>query len=380
MKIEPFKLERFFAEYEFSVCYQLSASDCESMTVEELLEMSDGGARRELSGLRLGYSESKGSPPLREAIAGTYSKIRGEDVLVAAPEEAIFLFLEALLKPGDHVIVTTPAYQSLLSIPRSIGCRVTEWPVELKDGQWRLDLDFLEDKLENRGRDKLEEGREGGTAMVIVNIPHNPTGLCLTAEEKNRIVALLGRRETLLLADEMYYRLEYGDGISGESFADLYENAVCLSGLSKSYGLPGLRIGWLASRKGKLLEAAAGLKDYTTICNSAPSEQLGLVAVQNADRIIQRNLDIVKTNLEQLRRLAERHPGVIELNRGGGGSVVFPRLAGGKSARDFSQRLIDRRNLLVLSGDIFDMPEDFFRLGLGRADFPEALRVFEEEL
>jgi aspartate/methionine/tyrosine aminotransferase len=368
MKIEAFKLERFFAEYEFKVRYQLSASDCESMRVKDLLDLSEGDAWEELSELRLGYSESKGSPRLREAIAGTYSKIRGDGVLVAAPEEALFLFLQGHLQKGDHVIVTTPAYQSLLSLPASIGCRLTEWPVELKNGEWRLDIDFLEDRLED------------STAMVIVNIPHNPTGLSLTAGEKNRIVELLERRETLLFADEMYYRLEYGEEVSGTSFADLYAHTVCLSGLSKSYGLPGLRIGWLASQQEELLEAAAALKDYTTICNSAPSELLGLTAVENAGRIIQRNLDIVKTNLQELRRLVQRRPGTIDLNRGGGGSVIFPRLTGGKSAKDFSRKLIEKRNLLILSGDIFDMPEDFFRLGLGRADFPEALRVFEEEL
>src|SRR6056297_55013 len=274
MKISPFKLERFFAEYEFNLRYQISASDCQTMSVGELLEMSDhAGEDRTISSLRMGYTESRGSKPLRKAIAGTYQGMEEDSILVAAPEEAIFLTIETYLESEDHVIVMTPAYQSLLSLPQSIGCRVTEWPVELIEGRWRIDLDFLKDHLTDE------------TRMVIINIPHNPTGLCLTLEEKKQIVALLRPTKTLLFADEMYYRLEYDPGVSGTSFVDLYENAIGLSGLSKSYGLPGLRIGWLASPSIELLDPIASMKDYTTICNSAPSELLGLIAVENAGRI-----------------------------------------------------------------------------------------------
>ncbi len=369
MKIRPFKLERFFAEYEFNLRYQISASDCQTMSVGELLEMSDHtGEDHTISSLRMGYTESRGSKPLRKAIAGTYRGMEEDSILVAAPEEAIFLTIETYLESEDHVIVMTPAYQSLLSLPQSIGCRVTEWPVELIEGRWRIDLDFLKDHLTD------------ATRMVILNIPHNPTGLCLTLEEKKQIVELLRPTKTLLFADEMYYRLEYDPEVSGTSFADLYENAISLSGLSKSYGLPGLRIGWLASPSVKLLEPIASMKDYTTICNSAPSELLGLIAVENAGRIIHRNLDIVKTNLEQLTRLSQRLPDTLNLNLGGGGSVVFPSLTAGRSAKELSRRLIEQRSLLLLPGHLFEMPNHFFRLGLGRTDFPEALHILEEEL
>ncbi|MDZ7792568.1 MAG: aminotransferase class I/II-fold pyridoxal phosphate-dependent enzyme [Spirochaetia bacterium] len=369
MQLEPFKLERFFAEYEFNVEYQMSASDCESMSVGELLSYdtsatSLGG----LEQLQLGYSESKGAPQLREAVSRLYSQISPEGVLIAAPEELIFLFLSAHLAKDDHVVITTPAYQSLTEIPRSLGCRVSTWPVELREGRWQLDFNYLERELSD------------STKMVIVNIPHNPTGMAFTEAEKRRLTEILRRHGTLLLADEMYWQLEYADEVSSTPFCDLYEKAVSLSGLSKAYGLPGLRIGWLAGQSSELLEPAAQLKDYTTICNSAPSEFLALIAVQNSPQLVGRCRGIIAENLALLSTLAKDHPLQIELLPGQGGSILFPRFIDGRSAEKASQQLIKKQNLLMLHGPLFDMPDNYFRVGLGRTSFAQALNKFEDIL
>ena len=367
MKIEPFKLERFFAIHEFSVKHQMSTSDCESMTVEELLQYAGSSRIDDLKALHLGYTESLGNPDLREAISRLYKKISAEGVLVAVPEEAIFLTLQAHLNHDDHVIVMSPAYQSLQAVPEAIGCRVTPWQVELKEGRWQLDFDFLRDAV------------SADTKMLIINIPHNPTGLCLSLQEKQHLVEILRPAGTLLLADEMYWKLEYDPGMSAEPFCDLYERAISLSGLSKSYGLPGLRIGWLASQSAELLNPVAVLKDYTTICSSAPSELLATLAVENNKELTDRGLDIVRGNLATVARMMDNHP-VIELIPGQGGSVIFPRFRDGRSAEKLSRLLIERRSLLMLPGPLFDMPDSFFRLGLGRKALPEALAVFEEEI
>ncbi len=367
MRIEPFKLERFFAAHEFNVRYQMSTSDCESMTVEELLQFAGDGRENDLKTLHLGYTESLGHPELRKAISRLYTGVSPEGVLVAVPEEAIFLILQAHLNRGDHVIVMSPAYQSLQAVPEAIGCSITQWPVELNEGRWQLDFDFLRDEL------------RPNTKMVIINIPHNPTGLCLSLREKQDLVEILRPAGTLLLADEMYWRLEYAPDISSEPFCDLYERAVSLSGLSKSYGLPGLRIGWLASQSAGLLDPVAILKDYTTICSSAPSELLATLAVEHSDELTRRGLDIVRKNLDIAARMAQDHP-VIEFIPGQGGSVIFPRFRDGRSAEGLSGQLIEKRSLLMLPGPLFDMPDSFFRLGLGRTALPEALAIFEEEI
>ena len=376
MQLEPFKLERFFAKYEFNVEHQMSASDCEPVKVGKLLEIEDqrrgpaafDSAVQHLKELHLGYTESAGDPELREAISRLYSGIAPDGVLVAAPEELIFLLLQGLLSEDDHVIVTTPAYQSLSELPRSLGCKVTKWSVELKDGEWQLDFEFLKQKLDSR------------TKLVIINVPHNPTGLAFTRAEKDELIRLLRRNNTMLLADEMYWQLEYGNDADAEPICDLYENAVSLSGLSKSYGLPGLRIGWLATQSPELLQRAAELKDYTTICNSAPSEFLALLAVRNSERLVGRCKNIISTNLKLFKQLTRRYPEKIEFLPGAGGSILFPRFIDGRSAERAAMQLIEEQNLLMLPGPLFEMPERFFRVGLGRESLPIALAKFEEIL
>ncbi len=376
MQLEPFKLERFFAKYEFNVEYQMSASDCEPVHVEKLLNLEDqrrgpaasDSAAQQLKQLHLGYTESAGDPQLRESISRLYSGIPSDGILVAAPEELIFLLLQAQLSKDDHVIVTTPAYQSLSEIPRSLGCKVTKWAVELKDGRWQLDFDFLKQNL------------DADTKMVLINVPHNPTGLAFTQAEKEELVQLLRRNGTVLLADEMYWQLEYGPEADTRPFCDLYEQAVSLSGLSKSYGLPGLRIGWLATQSPELLQSAAELKDYTTICNSAPSEFLALLAVHNSEQLVSRCRNIIATNLKLIEQLSRRYPDKLELLPGGGGSILFPRFIDGRSAEQACRQLIEQQNLLILPGPLFEMPEQFFRVGLGRESLPIALAKFEEIL
>ncbi|MFW5710864.1 MAG: aminotransferase class I/II-fold pyridoxal phosphate-dependent enzyme [Spirochaetota bacterium] len=376
MQLEPFKLERFFAKYEFNVEHQMSASDCEPVNVGKLLEIEDkrrgpaasDSAVQHMEELHLGYTESTGDQELRRAISRLYSGISPDGILVAAPEELIFLLLQGHLSEDDHVIVTTPAYQSLSEIPRSLGCKVTKWEVELKNGEWQLDFEFLKQKLDSR------------TKLLIINLPHNPTGLAFTRAEKDELVRLLRRNNTMLLADEMYWQLEYGKGTDTTPFCDLYENAVSLSGLSKSYGLPGLRIGWLATQTPELLQRAAELKDYTTICNSAPSEFLALLAVRNSERLVSRCKNIISVNLKLFEQLTRRYPEKIELLPGGGGSILFPRFIDGRSAERVSMQLIEEQNLLMLPGPLFEMPERFFRVGLGRESLPIALAKFEEIL
>ncbi|MCF7947935.1 MAG: aminotransferase class I/II-fold pyridoxal phosphate-dependent enzyme [Spirochaetia bacterium] len=369
MQLEPFKLERFFAKYEFNVEYQMSASDCESMSVGELLSYdTNSTSLGGLEQLQLGYTESNGAPQLRKAVSSLYSQISPEGVLIAAPEELIFLFLNAHLAKDDHVVITTPAYQSLTEIPRSLGCRVSTWPVELQNGRWQLDFNYLEREISD------------STKMVIVNIPHNPTGLAFTEAEKKDLTDILRRHGTLLLADEMYWQLEYADEVSSTPFCDLYEGAISLSGLSKAYGLPGLRIGWLAGQSRDLIEPAAQLKDYTTICNSAPSELLALIAVHNSVPLVGRCREIIAENKALLSKLAKRHPHSIELLPGQGGSILFPRFIDGRSAEKASQQLIEKQNLLMLPGPLFDMPDNYFRVGIGRTSFAQALSKFEDIL
>ena len=361
MQISPFKLERYFAAYEFSVNYLLSASDCESLGMQELLGMADADSLALWQDLRLGYTESQGHPLLREAVTRLYQAIDPDQVLVAVPEEAIFLAMNALLKPGDHVVAIYPAYQSLYELAGSLGCAVTRWTLEPGQGGWKLDLAGLERAIGDK------------TRLIVVNFPHNPTGFLPPRGLLEEIVALAARRGIYVFSDEMYRLLEYSTQQTLPPVCDLYERAVSLSGLSKSFALSGLRIGWLATRDRDLLARCAMLKDYTTICSSAPAEILAIVALRARDRILRRNLDIIQANLQVAGDFFARHSSLFGWLAPQAGSVALPRWAGDGPVEAFCQALLERESVMLLPGSVFDFGEGYFRLGLGRRNFAAGL-------
>lgn len=368
MKIAPFKLERFFAEYEFKVRYLLSPSDCESLAMSDLLGMANAESRDLWQALRLGYTESQGLPELRAKIARLYENIDLEHVLVAVPEEAIFITMNVLLHPGDQVIAVFPAYQSLYQLAEDLGCQVTPWRIEPTTHGWRLDLEWLARQISAK------------TRLLVVNFPHNPTGYLPTSDEFAAIVNLASQHGVFLLCDEMYRGLEYQPEKRLPAAADLYERAISLSGLSKTYALPGLRLGWLATQSGKLVQEILAFKDYTTICNSAPSEILGLISLQNGPQIIDRNLGIIQRNLSIALTFFQKYIDRFTWLHPQAGSVAFPRYKGPDSVDDFCQAALDRCGVMIVPGNIFDFPGDHFRIGLGRANFGAALGELEKIL
>ena len=361
MQLAPFKLERYFAKYEFKAKYLLSPSDCESLSMHELLEMAEPASLALWNDLRLGYTESPGHPALRTEIARMYKSVSADSVVVAAPEEAVLIALNALLKPGDRVVCLAPAYQSLYAIPRSIGCDVTMWRLELGANGWRLDLDQLEALLTER------------TRLVVLNFPHNPTGYLPSRDELDTIVALARKRGAYIFSDEMYRLLEYDSARRLPPMCDLYEKGISLSGLSKTFALPGLRLGWLVAQEPALVEQWLGFKDYTTICNSAPSEILGIIALRAKEKIVERNLGIIRENVRIAGEFFAAHSERFVWFKPQAGSVAFPEWTGGSPVEQFCQAAVDQQGVMIVPGSIFDFPGNHFRLGLGRRNFAQAL-------
>jgi aspartate/methionine/tyrosine aminotransferase len=369
MPIPPFKLERYFAQYEFKLKYLLSPSDCESLSMDELLQLASPESLALWQGLRLGYTESQGHPRLRSEIAGMYQHIRPGNVILAAPEEAIFIAMHTLLEPGDQVVALSPVYQSLHELARSIGCEVISWTLQPgADNGWHLDFAQLEGSLTDH------------TRLLVINFPHNPTGHTLTPLELDEVIRLARKHNLILFSDEMYRLLEYDPSTQLSPVCDLYEKGISLSGLSKSFALPGLRLGWLASQEGAFLERWLAFKDYTTICSSAPSEILGLIALQNKERILQRNLDIIHNNLESAGRFFSQHARSFAWFGPRAGSVAFPKWLGPGTVEQFCQEVLDQQGVMIVPGSLFDFPGDHFRIGLGRKNLPEALEMVAEYL
>lgn len=368
MNIAPFKLERTFARYEFSTPYLLSCSDCEPLTLKELLALADGETLKIWDDLNLGYTESQGSPLLREEVSRLYSSIRPEEVLILAPEEGIFIAMHALLQAGDHVISTFPGYQSFYEVAASLGCEVTRWLPREEGGRWIFDVDAV------------EEAMRPNTRLIVINFPHNPTGAMIPISDLHRLIGIVRRTGIYLFSDEMYRLLELDEEDRLPPACDLYENAVSLSGLSKSYALAGLRIGWLATRNREAMARMMVWKDYTTICNSAPSETLALIALRAREMIIPRNLNILRSNLAILDDFFGRRSQRFAWSRPRAGSVVFPRLLTRENIGLLSADLIDKEGVMLLPGDVFDYPGNYFRVGFGRRDLPQVLARFQHYL
>jgi len=366
MHLPHFKLERYFAKYEFNTRYLLCSSDCESMTVAELLSLEPGAAGKFQSHW-LGYTESQGSPSLRQAIGGLYETIEPGDVLVhAGAEEAIFLFVQAALGVGDHVIVHSPCYQSLTEVARSVGCDVDLW-IAHEENDWALDLDELRRLI------------KPNTKAVIINTPHNPTGYLMSRADFEAVHDFVREHDLLLFSDEVYRESEYESASRLPAACDYGEHAVSLGVTSKTYGLAGLRIGWIATKNKKIYDRMASLKDYTTICNSAPSEFLAELALRNRRQLIDRNLGIIRHNLSVVSEFFKRHTDLFSWVRPRAGSMAFPRYLGGDVER-FCDVLVRQAGVLLLPGTMYDENAGHFRLGLGRRNLPQAVIELERFL
>ncbi|MBP9759374.1 aminotransferase class I/II-fold pyridoxal phosphate-dependent enzyme [Candidatus Dojkabacteria bacterium] len=365
MKIQPFKLERYFAKYEFSAPYLLSCSDCEPLTQKELLEFADDESKELFSNLWLGYTESQGHPKLREEITKLYQNIQKDNVVVLTPEEGIFIALNVLLTQGDHVVVTYPGYQSLYEIAISIGCDVSKWlPREAENMSFNVeDLIGL---------------IKPNTKLIVINFPHNPTGFLPSIEDYKIIIEIAKEKGIYVLSDEMYRFLEYNENDRLPSASDLYDKAISLFGVSKSFALAGLRIGWLTTQNSSLMKEILDFKDYTTICSSAPSEILALIALKAKEKIFSRNLEIINDNLIALDQFFQNFRSTFQWVRPKAGTIAFPKLVNGMKAVDFSQELLKSEGVMLLPSEVYDYEGENIRFGFGRKNMKEVLSMLEK--
>ncbi|MBZ4414874.1 aminotransferase class I/II-fold pyridoxal phosphate-dependent enzyme [Myxococcus sp. RHSTA-1-4] len=365
MRIPDFKLERYFARWEFAAPYLLCSSDIEGWRMAELLALAGPDARARWEGLTLGYTESPGLPALRQEIAALYPGLSEDDVLTfAGAEEAVFVLMNVLLGPGDHAIVTWPGYQSLHEVARATGADVTRLELREEDG-WALDMDALRRAL------------RPDTRLLVVNFPHNPTGALPDRATFDALCALAEERGIHLLSDEVYRLLEYDARDTLPAAAERFPRGISLGVMSKAFGLAGLRVGWLACRDAEVLRRCMAFKDYTTICNSAPSEVLALIALRAKERVLARSRELLASNLALLDAFFARHADTFRWVRPRAGSVAFPRLLRDTPVARFTQDLVEREGVLLLPGDVYDFPGNHFRLGLGRANLPDALSRLE---
>lgn len=364
-RMRDFALEVYFSKWEFTAKYNMTGSDGENMRTDELLAFATPEERQSLETVNLGYTEVFGAPILREAIASTYDTVKPEHLLTfAGAEEAIYVAMQVMLEDTDHCIVITPNYQAAETIPLSI-CEVTGVPLDIDKG-WDLDLG------------KVEAAIRPNTKLISINFPNNPTGKIIPRAGLDRLIEICGKRGIWLFSDEVYRLIDRDPALRLPQAVDLYDRAISLNVMSKAYGLPGLRIGWLACKDRDMLTRFERYKHYLSICNSAPSEVLARIALNHRDKILEKNRKIVRTNVKLLDAFFADYKHLFDWKEPDGGCVTFIRYKGADGVENFTKRLVEESGVLFLPSSIYcselgPVPANCLRVGFGRSHVPEGI-------
>jgi aspartate/methionine/tyrosine aminotransferase len=355
MKLETFAMERLQSTWENRVTWNVSESGVHPLRVEEVAETDE--ERHCVLAQALGYPQTNGTVALRRAIADLYPEATVEHVQVTnGGSEANCVTLLHLVEPADDVVMMAPNYMQVRGLSRALGARVVPWPlvcdVDAAPARWRPDLDLLDTLVTPR------------TRLIMICNPNNPTGARLTADELDRICRIADRHGTWVLSDEIYRGAEI-DGSETPTIFGRYERAIVTSGLSKTYGLPGLRIGWVVSTPA-LVEELWGVHDYTTIAPGGVNDCLAQIALGAArrTRLIARTRGILRTNYPILKKWIDRRNQQLFHVAPEAGAIAFVRYAHTINSTHLIERLRDEKGVLVVPGDHFEM-DGYLRIGFG---------------
>lgn len=365
MKIERFGLERWMTTWELDVDYDIAESGILPLTVNDLIALSPDpdALTHDIQTMPLGYSEARGTLALREALSGTYERVDADGILVTTGAiEANFLLFNLLLNPGDHAAIVAPAYQQLLSVPRAIGCDVSEWRLTAESG-FRFDLDELRRLVRPE------------TRLIVINSPHNPTGASLSDDQLREIVAIAEECGATILSDEAYRGLRHPGGQPmATPIVDLTSRGISVGTFSKPYGLPGLRIGWIAASP-EMIQQAWGMRDYVSLSPAKLSDRLALEAVRVRDRIFARNSEIIAANLATARTWFTENADLASWTEPVAGLLALMKLETDRPSLAVADDLARDAKVMLAPGSVFGY-EGYLRIGIGqRPDiFAEGLR------
>jgi aspartate/methionine/tyrosine aminotransferase len=371
-QVRDLALEVYFSRWRSAARHDLTSSDSESLALAELLSLADAEDRRRWETLQLGYTDPKGSIWLRETVAGGYAQATAASVLCfAGAQEGIYAAMHALLGAQDHAVVVTPNYQSTESVPLE-RCAVTGVALDPARG-WSLDIDAVAAAV------------RPNTRLISINFPNNPTGKILERDRFDALVALCRRHGIWLFSDEIYRLIERDPATRLPAAVDAYERGISLGCVSKSYGLPGLRVGWIACRDPGVLSRMERVKHYLSSCLAAPSELLARIAIKASDVILARNRGIAERNLAWLNGFFAERDDLFDWHVPAGGVVGYPRYKGADGVEALCARLVEERGVLLLPASIYrsevaPTPDDHFRIGFGRRDFPAGLEALKAGL
>ncbi|MCR4396445.1 MAG: aminotransferase class I/II-fold pyridoxal phosphate-dependent enzyme [Candidatus Saccharicenans sp.] len=349
MKIEIFKMERMQSLWENVVDYNLSESGVHPLRLKDWLQPEE---LEELAAVEIGYTQTNGTPALRQNIARLYPGLDPEQIMVTAgSSEANFLLMWSLLEPGDEVVFELPNYMQMWGLSRSFGARVKPLWLRPELG-WQPDLDELR-KLVN-----------GNTKLIILTNPNNPTGSILSRQAREEIIRQAEKVGAWLLVDEVYRGAER-NGLETPSFWGSYDRVLVVAGLSKAYGLPGLRLGWLVGPM-ELVKKVWTYHDYTTISVSALTDHLAtrVLEPERRQKILQRTRDILNSNLPLLEDWLNSFNGLFSYLPPQAGAILFARYNLQINSTELVEKILKEKNVLLVPGDHFEL-DQHLRFGYG---------------
>lgn len=359
MKIEVFALERWLTTYENRVNFDIAESGIYPLTTRDLLELEPPDDRvrttNRLLDLRLGYSEAPGTRALRSLIAETYAGTTPDEILITTGAiEANYVLFNVLLEAGDHVVAVAPAYQQLHSVPAAIGCDVSRWEVRQKQGsRFEFDLDALERLVTPR------------TRLIVLNTPHNPTGAMLSEAELRHVYTLAESVNAWVMADEAYRWLTVPNGDSpAPPIRDIGELGISVGTLSKPFGLPGLRIGWIAGPP-DLIAACWAARDYVSLSPGKLNDALAVIALRHRDELIERTREIVSRNLETAEAWFIANADLVAWNPPRGGLLALMTYALDIPSLELANGLAEDASVMLAPGSVFNI-EHHLRIGIGQ--------------
>jgi aspartate/methionine/tyrosine aminotransferase len=365
MKIDPFRMERWQSTWENRVQFNLSESGVHPMTPTELLELA-GADPQALLNQRLVYNQSNGTDELRELVAAIYPGATIDNVLVSnGGSEANYVTTWSLLGPDDVVVMEAPNYMQIWGEARAFAREVRPFHLQRERG-WSPDVDELDRQVDS------------DVKLIIVTNPNNPTGAILTEAEIDRIVAIAERNGAWIVADEIYAGAEL-DGKWSPSFWGRYDRVVITAGLSKAYGLPGLRIGWAVGPT-DFIANLWSYKDYTSIAPGTLSDLCARIALnpETRPRIYERTRGILNENLGPLEEWLSGRPDIFNYLAPRAGAICYASYDLEINSSELAQRLKDEQSVLIVPGDHFNM-DGYMRIGFGvpRPELLEALDRIE---
>jgi aspartate/methionine/tyrosine aminotransferase len=371
LQIPPFDLERWFVEFEFvEGMRNLAASGPFAVKTSELLELEGAATRDHYLNLGLDYIENPGSESLRRAVAGLYSTLDASDVrIMSGASEALLLLIWSIAAPGINIVIEEPCYGNVPGVAESLGIEVRKLPLRQEDG-WKPDFERLSRLIDEK------------TRLVYLVHPHNPSGSVLDREEMEAIASLTERTEAIVVNDEVFRLITLNDEVK-PSIVDVVENAVSIGDMTKPWGLGGLRVGWIGSRRHDLLDQLSSARDYSTMCCSAPGAFLAELALRHSDQIIAPRLAAARDNLERLTTAITRTNGILTWRRPEAGYTAFVQMPEHISTMAFCRRLAQEQRILLLPGGVYGSRyEGFVRFGYGcdPGIFREGLSAFIEAI